>query len=78
MADSIPLFTGSADAATHGREANRIAQRLAPGSDGLGFGVIWSAASYLLRSGQNPTDSKVLAEAKLRARAVAVACGGRS
>lgn len=47
-------------------EARKVARRLVKANRQLGVTVLFSAASFLLRDGQQPRDSAVVAEARRR------------
>jgi hypothetical protein len=61
-----PYFSGVERDPSHRERARKIALTLAKSKPELGYGLLYSAASYLLRDGQQLRDSTVLAEARRR------------
>lgn len=59
-----PQFSGTGEGEREA--AARIAERLMGAHRDLGYEVLWSAAAFLIRDGQSPTDSRVLEEARRR------------
>jgi acetyl esterase/lipase len=64
---ATPHFSGVERDSTHREQARSAALRLREANPSLGYHLLWSAASYLLRDGQQLRDSAVVAEARRRA-----------
>jgi hypothetical protein len=63
-----PLFAGADTTPSHRQEARAKAHELLPAHPDLGYGLLFSAAAYLIRKGEPLRDSAVLAEARRRMR----------
>ena len=70
-------FTGGNEGKGHRLAAQRIARGLARNHPTLGYSILFSAASYVLRDGRNPTDSVVLEEARRRSTQLETAVANR-
>lgn len=62
-----PYFSGVERDPSHREQARSVALRLRAANPALGYHLLVSAASYLLRDGQQLRDSAVVAEARRRA-----------
>ena len=65
-------FTGPAGAER--APAHAVAERLRRSHRDLGHDLLFSAAAYLIRSGQEPTEEAVVLEARRRRRRQSGAC----
>jgi hypothetical protein len=63
---ATPYFSGDGRDASYRILARRSAQRLALRHPDLGYSILYSAASYVLRDKRSARDSAVLEEARRR------------
>lgn len=71
------FFTGANGDGGEVAPARTIASKVAKSNPGLDYGLLFSAAAYLLRDGQPTNDGRVIAEAKRRGKMAAEAAAER-